>query len=73
MRARYAGWCRVCRERIAPGEEIAPASGQDGWAHQECPVTKGLTATRSPKLHPARQGVTGGRRHGHTRGIRKIS
>lgn len=73
MRARYAGWCRVCRERIAPGEEISPAQGEEGWAHEVCPVTLGLSAARSPKLHPARQGVTGGRRGGRTRGIRKIA
>jgi hypothetical protein len=73
MRARFAGWCKVCRERIAPGEEIDPATAQEGWQHVSCPVTQGLSSARSPRLHVARQGVTGGRRSGHTRGIRKIT
>jgi hypothetical protein len=73
MKARYAGWCRVCRERIAPGEEISPARGEEGWSHIQCPVTLGLPAARSPQLHPARRGVTGGKRQGRTRGIRKVA
>jgi hypothetical protein len=73
VRARYAGWCRVCRERIAPGEDISPATGEEGWAHNECPVTRGASAARSPRIHTARTGFTGGRRQGRTRGIRKVS
>jgi hypothetical protein len=72
MNAKYHGWCPVCRERITPGEAILPARGQEGWEHSICPATQAAPTGRPKKLHVARTGFTGGRRAGHTRGIRKI-
>ena len=36
MRARFVGWCHVCRDDIGEGDWIAYDDGEGRWGHQDC-------------------------------------